>query len=112
MLFGLIPWGAKPERKTWSGDHIRVGDTVVSFEAHGCMAEQHVFQWVGVVESFHNVGSFHGSKWKRQWYAEVRPVKFEEHHTDERDVKYHAYHCYLDDPALQRLPSGIWLYVK
>jgi len=103
MLFGLIPWGAKPERQAWCGNPMRCGDIVVSFECHGSMGEDHQFQWMGIVDRF-TVDK------TKATYAIVRPVKFQ--NVDERDVKLTPYHVYLEDRALQRLPSGIWVIFK
>jgi hypothetical protein len=60
----LLAWGIAGSNKTVAKMQ---GATVISFDAEGCMASDHVFKWVGTIESFESA--------ERYTYAIVKVAK-------------------------------------
>lgn len=49
--FQWIGFGDKRELMPKKSNKPKIGDVVVSFDCRGCMATDHVFEWIGRVES-------------------------------------------------------------
>lgn len=75
-----------------------IGSTVMAFECRGCMAEDHVFLWAGVVEGFQDQ--------VRDPKAVIDVLK--EGRRDRRDGNLGRQVVAIHDPALQELSPGIF----
>lgn len=77
------------------------GATIMSFDARGCMATDHQFQWIGVVVGFEGT-AYAGTA------ARVKIMKRADNHHDIRDEDLGYELEPIDNIALQELNPGLW----
>lgn len=104
MLFGLLPNVAKLTRNG-RGPLIKVNDSVIAFDARGCMADEHIFLWMGEVHSFGVQ-----ERGERLNMLACRVVKRGNLDYRDRDLGFERI-C-LDDTCLNRIASGLWTFIK
>ena len=86
----------------------KLGDSIICFQANGCMASDHKFLWAGTIENFFRrpIAGLVGP----QPFARVRVHK--KGNLDSRDFGQTFEIVAVNDPSLQRLSQTLLLYVR
>ena len=105
--------------KWWQKDYIAAqktrkqlqNATVIKFDARGCMASDHVFQWVGTIYDFED-GNLSGEP-RGSWTAALIQVAKSDARTgDIRDGFVGHERVIVEDGSLQYISPGLYFYFK
>lgn len=114
MLFGLIPWfGGEdyPSQKTWNPEHrMKLGDSIVAFEANGCMAGSHDFRFMGSAHRFEYRKVYNGNPEHTEMGVIVHVLK--QGNLDHRDKAFPTQWISLQDRSLQYIGSSLWQWIR